>query len=195
MLRAYLGLLAIALSAVAIAACGSDATTHDGEAPDERLQPVPELPRGWKVETNSGGGFALGVPPGWRAARDGIRTRLSSPDELVGISVTPDRSDEPLDADLEQLTEATAIQYGRQFDDFEIKGTKRYDHQYDAFSAAAKAKDKDVGQEVELVLLRRDGIVTFTVVTQRNERFGSGVYVPTIDRVVRSIRSRPVGAG
>jgi hypothetical protein len=193
MLRAYSAFLAIALSAVAIAACGSDAATEDGEAPEERSQPVPELPRGWKVNTNSGGGFALGVPPGWRPQRDGIRTRLASPDELVGITVTPDRSDEPLDADLEQLTEATAVEYGRQFDDFEIGGTKRYEHQYDAFSAAARAEDKGVRQKVELILLRRDGIVTFTVVTQRNERFGSGVYVPTIDRVVRSIRSRPVG--
>ena len=154
---------------------------------------MPELPRGWKVDENSGGGFALGVPPGWRAKRDGIRTRLTSPDDLVGITVTPDRSDEPLEADLEQLTEATAVEYGRQFDDFEIGGTKRYDHAYAAFSAPAKAKDDGVGQVVELILLRRDGIVTFTVVTQRNVRFGSGVYVPMIDRVVRSIRSRPVG--
>jgi hypothetical protein len=193
MLRAYSCLFAVAFAAVAIAACGSDAATEDGEAPDESSRPVPELPRGWKVDSNSGGGFALGVPPGWRAERDGIRTRLTSPDELVGISVTPDRSDEPLETDLEELTEATAVEYGRQFDDFEIGGTKRYDHAYEAFAASANARNDGVAQDVELILLRRDGIVTFTVVTQRNVRFGSGVYVPTIDRVVRSIRSRPVG--
>ena len=181
------------IAALGLGACGSDDSEEDVEAPNETAQPVPELPGGWKAERNDAGGFALGVPPGWQAKARGAQVQLKSPDRLVVVTVTPDRSNELLEADLEELTESTGVQYGEQFEDFELGRTAKYRHAYDAYSVTATGRRDGVGQELELILLRRGEIVTFTVIVQRNEKFGTGAYGPTIDRVVRSIRSRPVG--
>lgn len=178
---------------MAISACGSEAATEDVDTPAEVAQPVPELPAGWKVKRNDDGGFALGVPPGWQAKAQAAKTRLTSPDRLVVLTVTPDRSNELLEADLEELAESTGARYGEQFEDFELGDTGRFEHRYDAYSVTANGSHDGVGQAIELILLRRGRLVTFTVIVQRNERFGTGAYVPTIERIVRSIRSRPVG--
>ena len=183
----------MAIAALALPACGSDDSAEDTESPTETAQPVPKLPAGWKVERNDAGGFALGVPPGWKAERHNAQVQLTSPDRLVVVTVTPDRSNELLEADLEELAESTGVQYGEQFEDFKLGKTARYEHAYDGYSVQAKGRRDGVAQEIELILLRRGEIVTFTVIVQRNERFGTGAYAPTIERIVRSIRSRPVG--
>ena len=201
MLRAYsaisphraAALLALAAAAIALPACGSDESDADVEAPRETAQPVPELPPGWKVDRNDAGGFAVGVPPGWPARAEGAQTELRSQDRLVVITITPDRTNELIEADLEELAESTGVRYGEQFDDFRLGKTARYRHAYDGYSVTAEGKRDGVAQDLELILLRRGRIVTFTVIVQRNEKFGTGAYAPTIDRVVRSIRSRPVG--
>jgi hypothetical protein len=186
-------LLAAAALAVVPVACGSDDPADEVEAPVERAQQVPKLPDGWKVERVDAGGYALGVPPGWRAQARDARAQLTSPDELVVVTVTPDRSNEAIEADLEELAQTTAVQYGEQFEKFELGRSDRYDHAYDAFVVRAGGKHDGVGQEIEVIVLRRGELVTFTVIVQRNERFGTGAYAPTIERIVRSIRSRPVG--
>ena len=185
--------LVAVLVALAVSACGSDGTEDDVEAPAESAQPVPELPPGWKVERNDAGGFALGVPPGWQAKRRDAKTQLKSPDRLVVLTVTPDRSNELLEADLKELADSTAVRYGEQFESFELGRSRRFRHAYDGHAVGARGRFDGVAQKVELILLRRGEIVTFTVIVQRNERFGTGAYVPTIERIVRSIRSRPVG--
>lgn len=194
MLRAYSAAAALlAIAAIGLAACGSDEPEEDVEAPNETAQPVPRLPGGWKVERNDAGGFAVGVPPGWEAKPRNAQTQLSSPDRLVAITITPDRSNELLEADLEELAESTGAGYGEQFEDFELGEARRYKHAYDGYAVSATGRRDGIGQDIELILLRRGEIVTFTVIVQRNEKFGTGAYAPTIDRVVRSIRSRPVG--
>jgi len=201
MLRAYpaisarhrAALLAIAIAGIALPACGSSDPEEDVEAPEETAQSVPGLPGSWKIDHNEAGGFALGAPPGWRTTSKGAQTQLRSPDRLVVITVTPDRTDELVDTDLEELADATGVRYGEQFEDFRLGKTARYGHAYDGYSVSARGRRDGVDQEIELILLRRDKLVTFTVIVQRNEKFGTGAYGPTIDRVVRSIRSRPAG--
>ncbi|HEX6116024.1 MAG TPA: hypothetical protein VFY99_02920 [Solirubrobacterales bacterium] len=201
MLRAYpadparraVALVAVALAALALPACGAEGPAEDVEPPSETAQPVPKLPPGWKVDRNDAGGFALGVPPGWRAKAQATRTQLKSADRLVVITVTPDRSNELIEADLEELAESTGARYGEQFEDFELGHTDRFEHVYDGYSVTADGRRDGVRQEIELILLRRGEIVTFTVIVQRNERFGTAAYRPTIERIVRSLRSRPVG--
>ena len=201
MLRAYpatstrrlTALVAATVAAIAISACGSGDPVADVDSADETAQPVPKLPPGWKVERNEAGGFALGAPPGWQAKAQQTQTQLKSPDRLVVVTVTPDRSNELLEADLEELAESTGVQYGEQFEGFELDDTDRFEHRYDAYSVEATGSHDGVRQQIEVILLRRGRLVTFTGIVQRNERFGSGAWAPTIERVVRSIRSRPVG--
>jgi hypothetical protein len=191
MLRAYSAAL-LAIAAIGLGACGSE-EEEDVEPPNETAQAVPDLPGGWKVERNDAGGFALGVPPGWKARADGPQTELHTPDELVFVTVTPDRTNEVLGTDLEELADSSGVRYGEQFQGFKLGRTARYRHAYDAYSVEATGKRDGVAQDLEVIVLRRGDLVTFTVFVQRNPDFGSGAYVPTIDRVVRSIRSRPVG--
>lgn len=191
--RLAAALAAALLAGGAVAACGSDAPQADVESPVETAQKVPRLPAGWRVERNDAGGYALGVPPGWRIRARAANLQLASPDRLVVVTVTPDRSNELLEADLEELAESTTARYGEQFDRFEPGRTRRFRHPYDAYAVSASGRREGVGQEIDLIQLRRGALVTFTVIAQRNERFGTGSYVPTIERIARSIRSRPVG--
>jgi hypothetical protein len=185
-------LLAAVLGVLVLAGCGEESET-EVEPPRESPHAVPGLPSGWSVEQNDSGGFALGIPPGWDARRKGTETVLTSADELAVVTVKPDRSNEALEADLAELADATGVQLGRQFQNYELGETRPFDHRYDAFVATATGTNGGVEQEIRVFLLRRGELATFTVIAQVNEKFGAGSYDETVDRIAGSIRSRPVG--
>ena len=181
----------MAVAALGVAGCGEEDET-EVERPRETAHEVPALPAGWTVQENHGGGFALGVPPGWDAQRKGTETVLRSGDRLAVVTVKADRSNEALEADLAELTDATGVAFGNQFQDYRLGDTSKFDHRYDAYSATAEGSSKGVEQEIEVFLLRRGDLATFTVLAQLNTEHGAR-YGATVDRIVRSIRSQPVG--
>ena len=96
-------------ASLALGACGGDdeqtsssTSTVDKAVPDqvEKAEEAPDLPNGWTVMSDPVQGFRLGAPPGWKDGRDcllkdaspGEVAVLCSPDKLVTLSITVDRS-------------------------------------------------------------------------------------------------------
>jgi hypothetical protein len=169
---------------------GGDSTTPRAA---ETADPPAKLPAGWRTETNRPAGFTVGVPPAWSANLDGSTSVLRSPDRLVAISVSADRTDEALDAPLEGFATATAEGLGG-FEDLKLGSSRPFEGAaYPGVEIAGSGRQSETGvpQRVELVILRREGIASYPVLAAINDR-RSSPFVEQIDRIVRSLRGRPV---
>jgi hypothetical protein len=157
---------------------------------------VPDLPGGWKVHVNRPGGFALGVPPGWKAKDEGTSTSVRSFDHLVAVSITPDRTDEALAIPLEDFATRALIALPGFERELEPGPARRFRGRYEGVEvrAAGTAAETGVRQRVRLVVLRRDAIVTFTVVLAASTRPSARASNRLAERMLRTLRSRPVGA-
>ncbi len=180
--------------ALLAAGCGSEESDEPVEAPVESAEPVPELPAGWTVNRNTNAGFGFGVPPGWTASNDGIRSTVRSPDKLVAATIVADRSNEALEFPLDEFAE-TAITGVAGIRGLEPGQTRKYDHRYEAvvIDAEGVGGAKDIRQHVDLVVLRREDLVTFTVLVARNADEDTKIYDEDIRRMIASLRSRPPG--
>ena len=193
MFRGYL-LIALALAALAAAGCGSEEEAEPPERKPETAQPVPKLPRGWTVQRNDNAGFAFGVPPGWSAKNKGTRSEVLSPDRLVAATIAADRSDEALEFPLREFAQ-TAITGVAGLRKLKPGETKRFGHRYDGvvIDGEGVGGKEDIRQRVDLIVLRREGVVTFTVLVARNAEQPTAAYVPDVTQMIRSLRSRPPG--
>ena len=185
-------LLVAALVALGAAGCGEEEQSGELQRRSETAQPLPDLRPGWKPHQNATGGFAFRVPPGWRAENQGIRSLVRSPDRLVAATITADRSEEALEPPLDEFADAVITSVSG-IHDLEPRGSRRFRHRYEAAAVEADAVGgrKDVRQKLLLVALRREGIATLTVLVARNAERDTGRYVPQIEAMIRSLRSRP----
>src|SRR5215210_2154687 len=151
MFRGYSLAISALLAALLATGCGDssgeEATTT---AAVETAQSVPDLPTGWKVHRNENAGFAFGVPPGWTAENQGIRSTVRSPEKLVAATIVADRSDEALEFPLDEFAE-TAITGIAGIRKLEPGETKEYKHKYDAvvIDARGVGGEEDVHQQID----------------------------------------------
>lgn len=188
-------LASLAAGAALIAGCSEDADSGDSSAPRtaETADPPAKLPAGWRTEVNRAAGFTVGVPPAWSARLGGGTSVLSSPDELIAISISADRTDEALEAPLEGFATATARGLGG-FEHLKLLSTRRYEGAaYPGVEVRARGTRREtaVPQRIELVILRRDQIASYPVLAAINDR-RSSPFAEQIDRIVGSLRGRPV---
>ena len=189
----------VALSLVpllALAACGSDETTTTTAAPPkpppkETRDPLPERPREWDRFINERGGYSLLVPQGWEAKADGPRTLIRSFDRLVALSIVPDRSSGALATQIADYAANTAEGLGGFEDGFRTRGTRRFEHRYDAVEVYGAGRSRDgVDQEASVIVLRRDDVATITAVLAANAKRDARESVRIARRVVGTIRTR-----
>jgi hypothetical protein len=188
--RALLLLAAAAL----LPACGEDAAAPPGERPPETAEELPKLPRGWEPHRNAAGGFALGRPPGWAADDRGPVTRLASPDELVAVTITADRTDEALELPPDEFATATLGALPGYREPLEARQAKPFRHPYRAAQARATgvAERSGVRQRVLVVALRRDELATVTAVVAANAERPTGPARRDALRALKTLRTRPV---
>jgi len=202
-------LLAV-VACLALAGCGGD--EGEGDAPEEttttqkaeKPESVRGLPPGWTVERNRPQGFSIGAPPGWRSGGDCLKggaevpsvTILCSPDKLVTLSVSADRTDEALEVDPAEFAARTLTGLADSYDGLKPGKVKPFKGHYDGatVSGTGEAVGTGVHQDVNVVVLRRDGVANFTAVIAANADQPTGPAVELADESVETLRSQPVGA-
>src|SRR4051794_27552165 len=80
-----------ALCGVSLAACGGGATPT-AEVKTEPAQAPASLPAHWHRQLDLQSGLSIGIPPRWKAHHPRRALLVSSPDRLVAVSVTADRT-------------------------------------------------------------------------------------------------------
>jgi hypothetical protein len=201
-------LLAAGALAAALGGCGEkeEPEVQPPPRPAERSERVPKLPPAWTEARNEDQGFALGVPPWWRLGRDclphgrtpGATTVLCSPDRLVTLSVSADRSDEAL----ELAPGAFAVRATERLGEeryprgLEAGRPRPFGTHYNGVVLRAQGKAAaGVEQDVSVVVLRRAGIANFTAVIAANAGKRTGPAVRLAERALRTLRSQPPRAG
>jgi hypothetical protein len=197
--RRAAGLLIVA--AIVVAGCGSDSSDERQPPPPrhrhaEDADPLPKLPPEWKPYLNRAGGFAVGLPPGWRASRNGTGSLIRSYDHLVAVSIAPDRTPDAQDLGLDTFATRALLALPGVTADTQPSDPKPYDHHYDAVESKYEAKDPKSGVEerASLIVIRRDHLVTFTVLIAANADPPARPAEQLARKVVATLRSQPPSA-
>jgi hypothetical protein len=185
-----------------VAACstgcggGGDDPTTTTRGP-ETSDPPADLPRRWNTEVNRAAGFSIGVPPGWFERRGGgLATLIYSPDRRVAVSISADRTDESLDQPLDVLVRAIATSLrGQSFEWVRAGKTKPLPHRYEAVTLSATARSRrGVSERLQVIGVRRDGLADYTLLVARRATVPRRLYRLDVERMIRSLRGRPVSA-
>jgi hypothetical protein len=185
---AALGTLAAA-SALVLGGCLVD-EKDEPPPPVETSDPLPKLPRDWSREVSRDVGFAIGVPPRWTASERRRSSLFRSPDRLVPVSVSADRTAEGLAVPLDEYATRVADSL-RGFRNLKAGKPRPFRAHYDAVAVPATGDaNGGVPQRLLVVVERRDGLVTYTLLVARNAKVGAGAHGDEVRRMVRSLRGR-----
>jgi hypothetical protein len=171
--------------------CGEDGA-ESPTRPRETADPLPKLPREWKRHVNRKGGFAIGVPPGWSAKDRGRDSLFRSGDRLVAVSVSADRGAGALALPVDEFAERVADALPR-LKRLRAQRARPFKARYEASAvpATARAAGSGVPQRLLVVVQRREGLATYTVLVARNAKRGGRAHRDEIHRMLRSLRGRP----
>jgi hypothetical protein len=186
--------LVAAAALAGVVGCGGD---DDGpEPPQHRAETVdklPKLPAGWHKYVNHRAGFAIGMAPGWRAERDGTSTLLRSPDRLVAISISADRTAEAVEFPLDDYAEQ-ALEALPRFDHLKSGKAHLFKAHYQAEAVNATGRSHGgVRQQLTFIAMRRKDLATYAVLVARNAERDTRFYEREALRIVRTLRGRPIG--
>jgi hypothetical protein len=178
---------------IGLAGCGDDEPAPAPEHRKETVEKLPKLPPGWHRFVNRRAGFAIGRAPGWRAKRDGATTLLRSPDRLVAISISADRTGEAIEFPLgDYAREAAKALPG--FHHLDVRRPHRVKAHYNSQGVEAKGRSKGgVRQNLLFIAMRRDHLATYAVLIASNADRKTGFYENEALRIVRTLRGRPAG--
>jgi hypothetical protein len=184
--------------ALALTACGGadPATTASPSATEpaakESAEQLPKLPGGWRPYVNRRGGFALGLPRGWKPESDGPAVLIRSFDRLVALSIVPDRSAEGLAIPIADYATQASDGVGGFRGGLEPIGSFDFPHRYEGREVRATGTTEDgVEEDVSLIVLRRGGVVTFTSLLAANTKPAAGRSARLAERALATLRSRP----
>jgi hypothetical protein len=186
------------VAAIAAPGCGSDSSDEPRPPPPkhhhaEDADPLPKLRPGWKPYLNRAGGFAVGLPPGWKASRKGTGSLIRSFDRLVAVSISPDRTPEAQELRLDSFATRALLALPGVTAETQPSDPKPYDHHYDAVQSKYEAKDQKSGvkQRNSLIVIRRDHLVTFTVLIAASADPQARPAEELVRKVVATLRSQP----
>jgi hypothetical protein len=169
------------------AGCGSDETTTSTTQPSETRQALPKLPKRWRAHTDRWIGYRIGIPPGWRVSRSrtgGVKAALiRAPDHLVAITLVATRDPEALDVPgfRAPLEPSTPRAFART--PFDAVRT----------TATGTTKARKIKERTTLLVLRREGVVNYTVAIVQNARRGSSTKERAVAlKMMHTLRVQPV---
>ncbi len=209
-------LLAILL-ALGLAACGEKdetttagstdtgtTTTGTGEETNGAEPPAvkpAEIPDDWERVVNEEAGFSFGMPPGWteRSTPGGQGSIVTSPDELVAVTITADRTEGALGLPLDEFATRTAEALGSdvvgrdRFKDLFVTRAVPFKGDYEAAAVRASGKSVRTGtEELIFVVVLRSPDAAFVVVSRENaEQPSDEATRDDVKAIIRSLRSEP----
>jgi len=200
-----LGVLGALLALLfALAACGDDSDSGEGsgDAPVERADDPANLPAGWRTVENQASGFTVGAPPGWsdEPQEGGQGTVLRSPDKLVAVSISADRSAGALALDPEEFASRTAKalasgdgEKGSESPaDVEIGPASPVDSPYEGASVAALKTTSEGHEGIEVAVLRRPEVAVYVLAARGNADSPSAFADSrTFAEITASLRGQP----
>ena len=186
---------------LAAAGCGED-ETNTSSPPPETAQPLPKLPKGWQGHRDRSIGYALGIPPGWqvsRGERTGVKSALiRSPDHLVAVTLVATRDPDALEVPLDQFaTSALAALPGFEANLKPSPPRPFRRTPFDAVRTTATGitKMRGIKERTTLLVLRREGIVNYTVAVIENARRSRSAKGRAVAlKMMHTLRDQPVGA-
>lgn len=184
-------ILLAAAAALLAGGCGGGDGTTTTTGPVETADRA-KLPRSWTRHTNFDAGVSLGLPPLWRAKDRGIRAVVHSPDQLLAITVTTDRTDEAIAIDLDDWARRVADALPG-FGETSGSEPRTFDHRYPAVTFDVARGDVNGPPEgLLLVALERESLVKVTALAAWNAAKTPARDIRTARRVLRTISTRPV---
>jgi hypothetical protein len=169
--------LGLAVALVLVAGCGEDETSTPPSVPAETPEALPSLPKRWQPHRDRSIGYAIGIPPGWQVGKTrtaGVEAALiRSPDHLVAITLVATREPDALEVPLDEFaTSALAALEG--FESQLVPSAPRPFRQtpFTAVqtSATGITKARGLKERATLLVLRREGVVNYTVAIVENAR-------------------------
>jgi hypothetical protein len=192
--------LVVAL-ALATAACGSDETTTP-PSPPETPQALPKLPKRWDAHGDRSIGYKIGIPPGWQVSRSRTgrvkAALIRSPDHLVAVTLVAARDPGSLAVPLDEFaTSALAALPGfeTRLQPSTPRPFRRTPFAAVQTVATGTTKARGIKERTTLVVLRREGIVNYSVAIVENaQRSRSAKSRAVALKMMHTLRDQPVGA-
>jgi hypothetical protein len=188
----------VALLAAGAAGCGGSGDTSSPPPPSEVPQALPKLPSDWHGRRDRTIGYAVGIPPGWQVKQSRSSTLIRSRDHLVAVTLSVDRNPDALELPLDEFaTRALTALPGFEAPLEPGKPQPFGGTPLDAVESVATGTTKASGIEerVTLVVLRRQGVVNYTVAIVENAKRGPSAQDRAAAlRMVRTLRDQPVVA-
>jgi len=167
---------------------------------EETADPLPPLPSGWTAESNAEGGFEIGVPPGWTAEEDGVRSFYTSPDDLIAVTVSADRTAGALELPIDEFALRTSEALGgstqgpQRYKDLVVGRAVPFEHAYEASAVRSKGNPVASGilEKALVAVIKREDFAVYVVIVRQNaERESKFADRDTIKELIRSLRGRP----
>ncbi|MDX6650405.1 MAG: hypothetical protein QOJ97_2356 [Solirubrobacteraceae bacterium] len=184
--------LAGAACAAGLGACGGSEEPQRTVA-QERADRRAPLPPGWRLVVNPRAGFTVGIPPGWTAQGARGATLVRSGDRLLAISIGADRSPDGRNLPPASYARRTATQLpgyrrlrvGRPR---ALRGARYPGAEVSATGTFARTR---VRQAIQVLALRRDRQVTYSLLVFRTASAPASLYRAAIAGMIRTFRARP----
>lgn len=181
------------------AGCGGDESTKSSQ-PRETAQPLPKLPKRWQGHRDRSIGYALGIPPGWQVSRQktGVKSALiRSPDHLVAVTLVATRDPDALEVPLEQFATSALARFPGFETNLEPSPPRPFRRTpFDAVQTTATGitKMRGIKERTTLLVLRREGIVNYTVAIIENARHSRSAKGRALAlKMMHTLRDQPVG--
>jgi hypothetical protein len=187
--------------ALAYTGCGGDDTTTPPSPPPETPQALPKLPKRWHAHGDRAIGYKIGIPPRWEVSRSrtrGVKAALiRSPDHLVAVTLVAARDPDALEVPLEEFaTTALAALPGfkTQLEPSPPRPFPKTPFAAVRTVATGTTKGRGIKERITLLVLRREGIVNYTVAIAGNARRSYSRKDRAVAfEMVRTLRDQPVG--